>query len=123
MFEILKMEKLAQQYDVDLLAKVIFSFTPDIVMSPLALPRNLLEPWINELISQCHTSVMCNMLEQLRNRPTFEEQWPDTWQQGLIKGKQRILQLEKIRQDTYTINEILKQDNKIYEWWQNIRSD
>jgi hypothetical protein len=63
------------------------------------------------------------MLEQLRNRPTFEEQWPDTWQQGLIKGKQRILQLEKIRQDTYTINDILKQDNKIYEWWQNIRSD
>jgi hypothetical protein len=123
MFEILKMEKLAQQYDVDLLAKVIFSFTPDIVMSPLALPRNLLEPWINKLISQCHTSVMCNMLEQLRNRPTFEEQWPDTWQQGLIKGKQRILQLEKIRQDTYTINDILKQDNKIYEWWQNIRSD
>ena len=123
MFEVDNIQQLASSYDVELLAKVIFSFSPDIVLSPLALPRRLLDPWIDQHVSTCTSNAMRDVLIQLKNRPTFEEQWPDTWQQGLIKGKQRILQLEQIRQDTYTINNILKQDNKIYEWWQNIRSD
>ena len=31
-----------------------------------------------------------------------------------------MLQLESIRQDTYTLADILKQDPEIYEWYQNI---
>lgn len=123
MFEVDNIQQLASSYNVELLAKVIFSFSPDIVLSPLALPRRLLDPWIDQHVSTCTSNAMRDVLIQLKNRPTFEEQWPDTWQQGLIKGKHRILQVEQIRQDTYTINDILKQDNKIYEWWQNIRSD
>jgi hypothetical protein len=123
MFEVDNVQKLASSYNVELLAKVIFSFSPDIILSPLALPRLLLDSWIDQHVSTCTSNAMRDVLIQLKNRPTFEEQWPDTWHQGLIKGKQRILQLENIRQDTYTINDILKQDNKIYEWWQNIRSD
>ena len=122
-FEVDNVQQLASSYNVELLAKVIFSFSPDIVLSPLALPRRLLDPWIDQHVSTCTSNAMRDVLIQLKNRPTFEEQWPDTWQQGLIKGKHRILQVEQIRQDTYTINDILKQDNKIYEWWQNIRSD
>ena len=90
MFEISAMERLSQTYGVQLLAKVIFAFTPDIIMSPLSLPRYLLEPWLNELISQC-SGALQDVLVQLKRRPTFQEQWPDQYQQGLAKGKARVL--------------------------------
>ena len=60
------------------------------------------------------------MLLQLKNRPTFAEQWPDTYQAGLIKGKERILRLESIRNDTYTLKDILSEDEKILEWYESI---
>ena len=120
MSEILEMEKLAQQYGVELLAKVIFSFGPDIIMSPLSLPRDLLEPWIDELFPQCSTQVMRDMLSQLRTRPTFDEQWPDRYRAGLAKGKARVLQLEKIRTQKVTMTDILSSRKDILEWWLKI---
>jgi hypothetical protein len=119
MFEVSAMESLAQRYGVQLLAKVIFSFTPDIVMSPLALPRRLLEPWLDELVTTT-SGAMRDVLTQLKTRPTFEEQWPDTYRAGLIKGKARILNLESIRNQSVTMNEILQQRKAVYDWWQSI---
>jgi hypothetical protein len=113
------MESLAQRYGVQLLAKVIFSFSPDIVMSPLALPRYLLEPWLDKLISDA-TGAMRDVLIQLKQRPTFEEQWPDQHRSGLAKGKARILKLESIRNQSVTMDEILKQRKDVYDWWQSI---
>jgi hypothetical protein len=122
MFEIVPIQQLADQFGVDLLAKVMFSFSPDIVLSPLALPRDLLHAWIDQLLPVTR-GTMHQLLVQLRTRPTFQESWPQTWQEGLQKGKKRIMQLEKIRGDTYTMSQILQQDPNIYAWWQNIRSD
>ena len=123
MFEITNIERLASDLGVDILAKVIFSFSPDIVMSPLALPRGLLDCWIDQLITQCNTQVMRDMLLQLKQRPTFAEQWPDNWQQGLSYGKRRMLRLEKLRNTVYGLDDILQQDNKVYEWWKSITTD
>jgi hypothetical protein len=123
MFEIINIERLASDLGVDILSKVIFSFSPDIVMSPLALPRDLLDRWIDQLMPQCNTQVMRDMLLQLKQRPTFAEQWPDSWQQGLSYGKRRMLRLEKLRNTVYGLDDILKQDNKVYEWWKNITTD
>jgi hypothetical protein len=119
MFEVGAMERLSQTYGVQLLAKVIFSFSPDIVISPLALPRHLLEPWLDELISDT-TGAMRDVLTQLKQRPTFEEQWPDQHRSGLAKGKARILRLESIRNQPVTMDEILKQRKDVYDWWQSI---
>ena len=123
MFEITNIERLASDLGVDILAKVIFSFSPDIVMSPLALPRGLLDCWIDQLITQCNTQVMRDMLLHLKQRPTFSEQWPDNWQQGLSYGKRRMLRLEKLRNTVYGLDDILQQDNKVYEWWKSITTD
>ena len=120
MFEIANMEKLAQDYNVELLAKVIFSFGPDIVMSPLALPRKLLHAWIDELLPQCSTQVMRDMLTQLRTRPTFAEQWPGQYQAGIAKGKARVLKLEQIRTQRVTMTDILSTRKDILEWWLKI---
>jgi hypothetical protein len=119
MFETDAMESLSQKYGVQLLAKVIFSFSPDIVMSPLALPRHLLDPWIDELAGRS-AGAMRDVLLQLKNRATFEEQWPDTYRAGLAKGKARVLKLESIRTQPITMEEILGQRPAVLEWWDQI---
>ena len=121
MFEVVNMEQLANQLGVDILAKVIFSFTPDIVMSPLALPRHLLEPWIDELVPQT-SGALSDVLIQLKNRPTFEEQWPDQYQAGLVKGKARVTRLESIRSAPTNMQEILSQRPEILKWWNQIEN-
>jgi hypothetical protein len=117
MFEVDAIQALAQQYGVDLLTKVIFSFTPDIVLSPLALPRHLLEPWVDELLGTVKLDSMRDLLLQLRLRPTFEEQWPDQYRQSLIDGKQRLLKLESIRPNTVNIQHILDKRPDIARWF------
>ena len=119
MFEVTRIRQLAQTYGVDILAKVIFAFSPDIVMSPLALPRTLLEPWIDELVPQVDGALR-DILVQLKNRATFEEQWPDTYRQGLASGRARVLQLESIRTQKITMAEILADRPAVLEWWNNI---
>ena len=119
MFETGAMEKLSQTYGVQLLAKVIFSFSPDIIMSPLALPRSILDPWIDELAGRS-AGAMRDVLLQLKTRPTFAEQWPDTYRAGLAKGKARVLQLESIRTQKITMAEILSARPAVKEWWDQI---
>jgi hypothetical protein len=119
MFEVTRIRQLAQEFGVEVLAKVIFAFSPDIVMSPLALPRTLLEPWIDELVSQVDGALR-DVLLQLKQRPTFEEQWPDQYAKGLAKGRDRVLQLERIRTQKITMTEILAGRPAVLEWWNNI---
>ena len=119
MFEVGAIQSLSQKYGAQLLAKVIFSFTPDIVMSPLALPRHLLDPWLDELAGRS-AGAMRDVLLQLKTRPTFEEQWPDTYRAGLAKGKARVLKLESIRTQKTIMTDILSQRKDILEWWNQI---
>ena len=119
MFSVDAMASLAQKYGVQLLAKVIFSFSPDIVLSPLALPRALLDPWVDELAGRS-AGAMRDVLLQLKNRPTFEEQWPDQYQNGLSQGKARILKLEQIRSQKVTMTDILGSRSDVLKWWMQI---
>jgi hypothetical protein len=121
MFEILNIERLAQELDVDVLAKVVFSFSPDIVMSPLALPQEILHPWVDEILDQLKVSgALRDILVQLKTRPTFAEQWPDSYKESIVKGKQRILELEKIRTCSTNMEKILSQRPDVVNWWRSI---
>ena len=119
MFEVDAMERLSQTYGVQLLAKVIFSFSPDIILSPLALPRHILDPWVDELAGRS-AGAMRDVLLQLKTRPCFEEQWPASYQEGLRKGKTRVLQLEQIRTQSVTMTDILGSRPEVLEWWMKI---
>jgi len=121
MFEVENITRLSQELNVDILAKVVFGFTPDIIFSPLALPKELLHPWVDELLPKT-SGAMQDVLNQLKNRPTFQEQWPNEWEQGLAKGKQRVLQLESIREDKFTMKDILANRPDVLEWWESIGS-
>ena len=119
MFEVVPIIKLAEELGVDILSKVVFSFSPDIILSPLALPRTILTKWLDELIPQTH-GAMHDVLVQLKSRPTFDEQWPNEYRDGLAKGKARVLQLESIRTQSTTMDEILSKRPDVYEWWNQI---
>jgi hypothetical protein len=120
LFEVENIQKLATELGVDILAKVIFSFSPDIILSPLALPRELLDKTVDRLVNCLPTGALKDVLLQLKNRPTFAEQWPAESPAGLAKGKRRVLQLEQIRKDTFTLADILRWDPEIYEWYDSI---
>ena len=120
LFDIDNIQALAEDTSSEVLAKVVFSFSPDILLSPLALPRELLDRKIDCVVTDMPNGALRDVLLQLKTRPTFAEQWPDTYQAGLVRGKQRVLQLEQIRRDTYTLADILSADKEIYEWYQSI---
>ena len=121
MFEVVNIQNLANELGVDVLAKVVFSFSPDIVMSPLALPKEILHPWVDEILDQLKVSgALRDILVQLKTRPTFAEQWPDTYHQAIVQGKRRILQLEQIRTQKITMTDILSERIDVLEWWMNI---
>jgi hypothetical protein len=118
LFEVKNIQALAREFDVEILAKVIFSFSPDIILSPLALPRDLLNRSVDCLLPST-TGALNDVLAQLKNRPTFEEQWPDTFTKELAQGKARMLQLDTIR-GGMTLPDILAQDPEILKWYNDI---
>jgi len=120
MFEVERIKRLSAETGAEVLAKVIFSFSPDIVMSPLALPRHLLDEWVDDNLKAIGAGPMRDILVQLKTRPTFAEQWPNEYQDGLKRGKARIEKLELIRKDTYTMRDILAGRPQVLEWWDSI---
>lgn len=123
LFEVERIQQLADELGVEILAKVIFTFTPDVILSPLALPRELLDRKVDRIITSVKSPALRDVLLQLKQRSTIEEQWPDEYRDGMRKGKRRILQLERIRNDDFTFDDILKRDPEIHAWYQDIRSD
>lgn len=121
MFEVLNIQQLGNDLGVDILSKVVFSFSPDIVMSPLALPRKILDSWVDEIISSGAVGSLKDILVQLKHRPTFQEQYGEAeYQHGIARGKARMLQLESIRTQPITMDEILSKRADAYEWWNSI---
>ena len=124
LLEIKNMVELSKRYNVELLTKVVFAFTPDIVLSPMALPRDTLDEildenlfWLENNAGELQQSLV-DVLQNMKNRPTFAEQWPDSWQET-VRGKRWLQQLDKIRPGT-NMEYILNKDRRLLEWWNNI---
>ena len=125
LLEIKNMVELSNRFSVELLTKVTFAFTPDIMLSPLALPRSTLDEIIDENLEWLSYNAndlqqsLIDVLQNMKHRPTFSEQWPDTWQASAVKGKKWLQQLDKIRPGP-SMEYILASDNRLLEWWNNI---
>jgi len=123
LFEVERIARLSATYGTQVLAKVVFSFSPDIVMSPLALPRPILDKWVDEILDGPTKPLgpLKDILVQLKTRPTFQEQYgEEEYAKGIAKGKARVLQLEAIRSQDITMEEILSERADVYEWWTSI---
>jgi hypothetical protein len=128
LFELENMFNLSKELNTMILAKVTFAFTPDIAMSPLCLPKELLHNYVNKVLAKIkpHSThfqrPLIDVLENLLTRKTFEEEWPVDYLgiEGIRKGKRRITRLEEIRDNPITMSEILEQDNDIHAWWESV---
>jgi hypothetical protein len=123
--EIKNMVNLSKKYNVELLTKVTFAFDPSILLSPMALPRDILNDIIDEnldwlkLNSSKLQQSLVDVLETMKKRPTFEEQWPDIFKKSAVDGKNWLKNLDKIRPGP-DIEYILKNDSRILNWWKKI---
>jgi len=123
MFDIVKLFDLSLKLDVKIETKIVFAFHPDKIISPFAWPKHILHKHINSILEyiepratekqQSLVSVLKSMLVQ----KTFDERWPDTHKQEFIKGKNLQKYLDKIRNESYTLDDIFAQDNELLEWW------
>lgn len=116
---------LADTLGAALLTKVVFAFTPDILLSPLALPREILDPWLDDILSSVRfsylTQSMREVLENLKTRPTFAEEFPGEYQQAARRGKRHLLKLEAIRPDAkIDMETILSARPEALAWWRSI---
>ena len=117
--------ELCERLDVPLLSKVVFAFSPDILLSPLALPKQVLHPWIDEILASTeftdNTGSLKEVLEHLKTRPTFAEEHPDRYREAAARGKRHLLKLESLRPDaTLTMEQILADHQPALDWWRRI---
>jgi hypothetical protein len=122
--QILKIQELANELDVDLLVKVCFAFTPDIAMSPLFLPKQELHAIINRVLPLTN-GAMHDVLVNLLNRPTFAEEYPDTYHEARRKAKKRMDLYDSRRGglkfiDTLRIGNDPWVYGKLKQWWASI---
>ena len=120
LFEILAIEELAAECDVDILAKIMFTFSADAIFSPLSLPRPLLTKVVNNILPRVRTQAMRDMLNNLLSQQVLQEQYTNNYAQAMIQGKNRMLQLEQIRQHSVTLSDCLSPDPDVKAWYDNI---
>lgn len=115
LLELKNMFDLSRELDTEILTKVMFTFSNDEIMSPLALPKELLHTLIDEAIEYMEPlatrkqRALIDVLKNLKNRETFTP---------TKKGKQRQENIDKIRRQDIT--KILSRDERILEWWTSI---
>ena len=125
LMEIKNMVNLSNSLGVELLTKVTFAFSPNILLSPMALPRETLNEivdesldWLKENSTELQQSLI-DVLQNMKNRPTFAEQWPDQHKQAAIDGKKWLKILDNIRPG-HDMEYILSKDKRLIDWWNNI---
>lgn len=88
-------------------------------MSPLALPRDILDDWVDRTCPQLPSGALRDVVGQLKQRPVFAEQWPDTYRLALVRGKNRLARIDALR-GSVGLGDILKKDQTLHEWYQKI---
>jgi len=125
LLELKNMFDLSQELNVGLLTKVMFTFSPTEVLSPLALPRELLCTILDEALEYMEPKAtrkqqsLIDTLKNLKNRENLDDMFLGIDAVvGKKKGKERQQKIDKIRgQD---ITKILSRDKRILEWWTSI---
>jgi hypothetical protein len=128
MFALKDLFDLSLELDVRIETKIMFAFHPDIVFSPFAWPKHILDRKIDELLQYMdpvatHKQMsLVNTLKEMKRRPTFAEQWPDSHKKSFFNGRNWQNKLDVIRQEQHRIEDIYKEDNELYDWWTQIDS-
>ena len=123
LFDLQRMFDVVTELDVKSYFKITFAFDPSVLMSPMCLPRHVLDEQINKLLDYIKprvthkTRVYQETLENMLERPTFEEEYIN-YADGWRRGKKNILFIESIRTQDVTFRDTLSDAGK--EWWDSI---
>ena len=115
LLEIKNMFDLSRELDTEILTKVMFTFSNDEILSPLALPRQLLQVIIDEALEYIEPRAtkkqrsLIDVLKNLRQRETFI---------ATKRGKDRQERIDSIRRQD--IKKILARDERMLKWWTSI---
>ena len=115
LLELKNMFDLSRELDTEILTKVMFTFSNDEILSPLALPKELLHTLIDEALAYMEPLAtrkqrsLIDVIKNLKNRETFTP---------TKKGKQRQESIDKIRRQDIT--KILSRDERVLDWWTSI---
>ena len=115
LLELKNMFDLSRELETEILTKVMFTFSNDEILSPLALPKELLHALIDEALAYMEPLAtrkqrsLIDVIKNLKNRETFT---------ATKKGKQRQESIDKIRRQDIT--KILSRDERVLDWWTSI---
>jgi len=126
LFDLENMHELQKDLQVPLLCKKVFTFSPEIFMSPLWLPRKLLNLVLDKLIHKYkdEKKSVFNMaflegLHDIKSHATNDERYDrETCEKGWRHGKNECERLDSIRGTD--IKKILAKEPEILEWWKSI---
>ena len=126
LFDLENMYELQKDLKIPLLCKKVFSFSADTYMSPLFLPRRLLDKIVMK-VKEKYKDEKKNVfnlaflegLQDLMNHPTNDERYDkETCEQGWRDGKGQCEMIDKRRGTD--IKKILATDLEVLEWWTSI---
>ena len=119
----------ALELDVKIETKRMFAFHPDIVFSPMAWPRHILDEVVNDVLDYARPRVtdkqqtLIRELENMLVTPNFEEQFPDTFKESFFRGRRWQNTIAKMRTDgssnrSITVEQIYADNQKLLDWWE-----
>jgi organic radical activating enzyme len=123
LFGLKELFDIAIELESKVYTKLTFAFDPYVLMSPMSLPRKILDSILNDLIayieprSTFRTVTILNALKEMKQRKTFEEEFPENYLDGFTEGRSRLLNLENRRNCSITMAEILRTNKEAYSWW------
>jgi organic radical activating enzyme len=127
LFSAKKMIDLALELDVNTIIKTIFSFDAEILLSPLMLPREILDPILDDIILYAKEKtkinhkikMYVNAFEDIKTKKTFQEQYPD-WRKRMKMGKISLSEIDKYRGDDNVLEKIFSRNPDVLAWWKQI---
>ena len=126
LLDLKNMFDLSVKYKTILYTKVVFTFTNDLILSPITVPKDILHGIIDDVLEYAKPKAtwrqqnFINTLEALKTRPTTQEEYHNSFYSGWEKGKERIKKLENFRKDSYTLDNILEEHKGLSAWYQSI---
>jgi hypothetical protein len=127
MFALKDVLDLCLELDVEIITKITYAFHPDVLWSPMSWPRPILNAMIDDLVKYMvpkatikQQSLIKTLLSMKNDRQTHAEAFPDIYKQEAKKGKAWVGQLEKLRNDTFTMRDIYAENPELLVWWDTI---
>jgi hypothetical protein len=127
MFDLKNFLDYALELDVKIETKRMFAFHPDIVLSPMAWPRHILDEIVHDVLDYARPIVtdkqqtLIRELEGMLTAPTFQEQFPDTANEQFFNGRAYQQIIHNIRKDgengRLTLGDIYRQHPELWLWF------